>query len=170
MKGMNLLLLAVCSLPCVPSSCRITGLLWRPWLFDSSWRCSNGNNHDRSFGEEIGSFGWPCVIYGRAGPRPSSVALHGRYSASQLCHELRLSAGALRSRLAETVSEKPSSRPAFVPVHTEACNWSAPTVPLVSVAEIRLVWERADGTRLHLSLPASQWTQAEALCTAFLRS
>jgi len=110
------------------------------------------------------------LIYGRAGPRPSSVALHGRYSASQLCHELRLSAGALRSRLAETVSEKPSSRPAFVPVHTEACNWSAPTVPLVSVAEIRLVWERADGTRLHLSLPASQWTQAEALCTAFLRS
>ncbi len=35
--------------------------------------------------------------------------------------------------------------------------------------EIRLVWERTDGTRLRLSLPASQWTQAEALCAAFLR-
>jgi hypothetical protein len=100
----------------------------------------------------------------------AALAWHGRYSASQLCHELRLSAGALRSRLAEVASEKSSSGPAFVPVRTEPCDWPATTVPLVSVAEIRLVWERADGTRLHLSLPASPWTEAEALCTAFFRS
>jgi hypothetical protein len=97
------------------------------------------------------------------------VALHGCYSASQLCRELRLSAGALRSRLQEGASEK-SSHPAFVPVRAEPFGWPAPTVPLASAAEIHLVWERADGTRLHLSLPASQWTQAEALCTAFFRS
>jgi len=100
----------------------------------------------------------------------AAVALHGRYSASQLCHELRLSAGALRSRLQEGASVKSSSRPAFVPVRTEPGDWPATTVPLVSVAEVRLVWERADGARLHLSVPASQWTQVEALCTAFFRS
>jgi hypothetical protein len=100
----------------------------------------------------------------------AAIALHGRYSASQLCRELRLSAGALRSRLTKIASAESSSRPAFVPVRAESCAWPATTVPLVSAAEIRLVWERADGTRLHLSLPASQWTQAEALCTAFLRS
>jgi hypothetical protein len=37
-------------------------------------------------------------------------------------------------------------------------------------ARIRLVWERTDGSRLRLSIPASQWTQAEALCSAFFRS
>jgi hypothetical protein len=100
----------------------------------------------------------------------AAIALHGRYSASQLCHELRLSAGALRSRLTEGACETFSARPAFVPVRTEPGDWPAPTVPLVSVAEVRLVWERADGTRLHLSVPASQWTLIEALCTAFFRS
>jgi hypothetical protein len=98
------------------------------------------------------------------------VALHGRYSASQLCRELRLSAGALRSRLQERASEKPSPHPAFVPVRAEPFGWPATTVPLVSVAEIRLVWERAEGTRLPLSLPIAHWSQAEALCTAFFRS
>jgi hypothetical protein len=100
----------------------------------------------------------------------AAVSLHGRYSASQLCRELRLSAGALRSRLQERVSEKSSSHPVFVPVRAEPFGWPATTVPLVPAAEIRPVWERADRTRLHLSLPAAHWSQAEALCTAFFRS
>jgi hypothetical protein len=82
---------------------------------------------------------------------------------------LHLSAGALRSRLPKATAARPSSRPAFVPLPAARLGWSA-AVPLPTTAEIRLVWERADGTRLHLSLPASQWTQAEALCTAFLHS
>ncbi|MBV9678755.1 MAG: hypothetical protein JO185_20635 [Acidobacteriaceae bacterium] len=100
----------------------------------------------------------------------AAVALHGRYSASQLYHELRLSAGALRSRLPKTVPAKSSALPAFVPLCTESFPWSAPTVSTASAEEIRLVWERADGARLHLCLPPSQWAQAEALCTAFWRS
>ena len=49
------------------------------------------------------------------------IALHGRYSASQLCHELHLSAGALRSRLREGAKEKPPSPvPAFVPLPMES--------------------------------------------------
>jgi hypothetical protein len=43
-----------------------------------------------------------------------------------------------------------------------------PTIP--ADALIRLVWKRADGTRLQLLLPASLWAQAESLCQAFLPS
>lgn len=97
----------------------------------------------------------------------AAIALHGRYSASQLCHELRLSAGALRSRLPQTTLTKSAPPPAFVSLPAQDLSWPTPTVV---TAEIRLIWERADGTRLHLCLPTSQWTQVEALCSAFLRS
>jgi hypothetical protein len=46
----------------------------------------------------------------------AAVALHGRYSASQLCRELHLSAGALRSRLPQTTPNPAVSRPVFVPL------------------------------------------------------
>ena len=49
----------------------------------------------------------------------AAVALHGRYSASQLCRELHLSAGALRSRLEKVMPETASSRPTFVPLRAE---------------------------------------------------
>jgi hypothetical protein len=45
----------------------------------------------------------------------AAVALHGRYSASPLCRELRLSAGALHSRLRDTSPEKTKALPVFVP-------------------------------------------------------
>src|SRR4051812_22493451 len=92
--------------------------------------------------------------------------LHGRYSASQLCHALRLSAGVLRSRLSQTTPKTTVSRPAFVPLAAEPFPGPAPTA---AAEEIRLVWERSDGVRLHLCLPTSQWAQVEALCTAFWR-
>src|SRR4051794_22677899 len=92
----------------------------------------------------------------------AAVALHGRYSASQLCRELRLSAGALRSRLPKTMPKTTVSRPAFVPLPTETFGWPTPASPAVAATEIRLVWERADGARLHLCVPAAQWAQAEA--------
>ncbi len=99
----------------------------------------------------------------------AAVALHDRYSASQLCRELRLSAGALRSRLQRGTAKKPSSCPAFVALPTNHLAWPAVT-PVPTTEEIRLVWERADGTRLHLCLPVSQAAQVVALCTAFLHS
>jgi hypothetical protein len=100
----------------------------------------------------------------------AAVALHGRYSASQLCRELRLSAGALRSHLQKAMPETASSRPAFVPLQAEPLGWPAPALPTAAAAEIRLVWERADGTRLHLYLPASHVAQVISLCTTFSRS
>src|SRR3954451_12157597 len=97
------------------------------------------------------------------------VALHGRYSASQLCRELHLSAGALRSRLQQATAQSASS-PAFVPLRPEPFGWPTAAGPMVSPAEIRLVWERADGTRLQVCLPTSQASQVASLCTTLLRS
>ena len=97
----------------------------------------------------------------------AGVALRNRYPVSQLCRELHLSAGALRSRLPKTTPVTPSGGPAFVPLLTDSSGW--PT-PMEATAEIRLVWERSDGTRLHLCLPVSQAAQVAALCTAFLPS
>jgi hypothetical protein len=99
------------------------------------------------------------------------VALHGRYSASQLCHEFHLSAGALQARLRTVENGCPLSPPAFVPLPPTDFRGSASAEPITTgEARIRLVWERTDGSRLRLSIPASQWTQAEALCSAFFRS
>src|SRR5437660_10409438 len=79
----------------------------------------------------------------------AAVALHGRYSASQLCHELYLSAGALRARLREGEKELPPSPPAFVPLSPADFRASAPSEPVTTgEARIRLVWERTDGSRL----------------------
>jgi hypothetical protein len=84
---------------------------------------------------------------------------------------LHLSAGALRTRLREREKERPPIPPTFVPLPPGDCGGLAPSEPITTgEARIRLVWDRTDGSRLHLSLPASQWTQAEALCTAFFRS
>jgi hypothetical protein len=94
----------------------------------------------------------------------AAVALHGRYSASQLCRELRLSAAALREHLSLVSAEKMRSSPTFVPLSP-----AVPSVPLTAPV-IRLAWERADGTRLLVSVPATQWAQVESLCTIFFRS
>ena len=98
------------------------------------------------------------------------VALHDRYSASQLCRELRLSAGALRSHLQEAARVQPSARPVFVSLPAPPLRGPAPAAFTVPVEEIRLLWERADGTRLQVCLPVSQGAQLASLCTAFWRS
>jgi hypothetical protein len=100
------------------------------------------------------------------------VALRDRYPVSQLCRELHLSAGALRARLREAGGQPASTAtPEFVPLPLEALGLPAASRPVTAAdAPIRLVWERADGTRLQLLLPASWWARAESLCQAFLRS
>jgi hypothetical protein len=100
------------------------------------------------------------------------IALRDRYPASQLCRELHLSAGALRARLRETEAQPAApASPAFVPLHLETLGLPVADRPAQSIEiPIRLLWERADGTRLQLLLPASLWTRAESLCQAFLHS
>jgi hypothetical protein len=98
------------------------------------------------------------------------VALRDRYPVSQLCRELHVSAGALRARLRQAETQ-PTAATEFVPLPLEHLGLpmaDRPTIP--ADALIRLVWKRADGTRLQLLLPASLWAKAESLCQAFLPS
>jgi hypothetical protein len=99
------------------------------------------------------------------------VALRDRYPASQLCRELHLSAGALRARLREAETQPAATAtPEFVPLRLETLGLPVADRPAKPTeALIRLVWERADGTRLRLLLPVSLWARAESLCQAFLR-
>jgi hypothetical protein len=100
------------------------------------------------------------------------IALRDRYPASPLCRELHLSAGALRARLREAAAQPASAAtPEFVPLRLETLGLPVADRPAKSSeAFIRLVWERADGTRLRLLLPVSLWARAESLCQAFLHS
>jgi hypothetical protein len=98
------------------------------------------------------------------------VALRDRYPASPLCRELHWSAGALRAHLRE--AEAQSAAPAeFVPLSLETLGLpGAERSAKSSEAFLRLVWERASGTRLQLLLPAPLWARVESLCQAFLHS
>ena len=100
------------------------------------------------------------------------VALRNRYPVSQLCRELHLSAGALRTRLRQADTQPVTAAPAeFVPLRLETLELPGADRPATPAeAPIRLVWERADGTRLQLLLPTSLWSRAESLCQAFLPS
>jgi hypothetical protein len=94
-----------------------------------------------------------------------------RQGRSKIPEELWQAVVALRARLREVENGNPLSPPAFVPLPLADWGGLTPSEPITTgEARIRLVWERTDGSRLRLSIPASQWTQAEALCTAFFRS
>src|SRR5437763_16721961 len=66
------------------------------------------------------------------------MALQDRYSASQLCRELHLSAGALRSHL-QAARAKPSSPPAFVPLPSPPLRGPAPEVGTGPTGEAALL-------------------------------
>jgi len=100
------------------------------------------------------------------------IALRDRYPASPLCRELHLSAGALRARLREAAAQPAApATPEFVSFPLEALGRPvANRTATLTEAPIRLVWERADGSRLRLLLPASWWAMVESLCQTFLHS
>jgi hypothetical protein len=102
----------------------------------------------------------------------AGIALRDRYPASQLCRELHWSAGALRARLREAEAQPVApATPEFVPLPLEALGLPVANQTVIPTeARLRLVWERADGTRLQLLLPASWWAKAESRCQAFLDS
>ena len=117
---------------------------------------------------------WRSTRTGRGKiPEPlwqAAIALQDRYPVGQICRELHLCDTDLRARTRALPATSQSPSPTFVALPPEAFASPATTTPVNAPQEIRLVWERADGARLHLCLPASEWSQAESLCTAFLRS
>jgi hypothetical protein len=117
---------------------------------------------------------WRATRAGRSKiPDPlwqAAIALQDRYPVGQICRELRLCDSDLRARSRITQSAPQGPTPSFVALPASAfASPAALTSADSPQEEIRLVWERADGTRLHLCLPTSQWAQAESLCMAFLR-
>ena len=104
----------------------------------------------------------------------TAVSLLDRYSVSAICQQTRLRPASLRKHAAPPqrhvtaapVGPPPSSSP-FLQLNASAL---VPRLapPLDSPA--RLLFERADGARLTLHLPAADPAQLEALCATFLRS
>ena len=116
-----------------------------------------------------------------------AIALLDIHPISHVARELRLSPKQLRLRkLSTTQPRSPNSAtgPSFVQIQATdlavgaAASRSAPAatsqtetyLPSHCVEpEVRLVFERCNGDRLTLCLPASAWTRIETLCTSFIR-
>jgi len=99
----------------------------------------------------------------------AAVSLLDRYSVSAICRETRLRPASLRRRVAPRHAAAPTTpltpflqlAPAdLLPRHTA----------LSANSHARLLFERADGSRLTLHLPTTDPAQLEFLCSTFLRS
>ena len=108
-----------------------------------------------------------------------AVSLLDHHPITRVARELRLDPAELRKRrLASAQSLAPSTSPApqFVEVRSSDLNCgtgsalkSGAAPHLFTEAPLRLQIERADGHRLTLSLPSSEWSRVEALYSAFIR-
>jgi len=99
----------------------------------------------------------------------AAIALLDRYSVSAICRETRLRPATLRKYAA--------------PQHTAASTAPPPSFLQLAAADLvarhpapaadshaRLLFERADGSRLTLHLPVADPAQRQSLCATFLRS
>ncbi len=111
----------------------------------------------------------------------AAVRLLDRYPLTRTARELRLNSTELRKRqLAPQplIGEITSTTPQFVEVpaadfsdHVSASpKTAAATERQFAIAPLRLQIERADGNRLTLSLPSSEWSRVEVLWSSFLTS
>ncbi|MDQ3684949.1 MAG: hypothetical protein M3430_05030 [Acidobacteriota bacterium] len=101
----------------------------------------------------------------------TAVSLLDRYSVSAICQQTRLRPASLRKHAAPTRAAAPTpvvpppspflqlDPTDLVPRHASAADSHA-----------RLLFERADGSRLTLHLPTADPARLEALCLTFLRS
>ncbi|MDQ3256452.1 MAG: hypothetical protein M3R15_21620 [Acidobacteriota bacterium] len=102
----------------------------------------------------------------------TAVALLDRYSVAAICRETRLRPASLSKHAAATraVAASPVVPPPSSPfLHLNASELVPRHAPTTN-SHTRLLFERADGSRLTLHLGAADPTQLEALCLSFLRS
>ena len=109
----------------------------------------------------------------------AALALLDHYSPARVCRELRLSPTQLRHRLkrmarppapgALAASNFIQVRAADLGIAPSTFENKAGSRLQSAEASLRLIFERSDGSRLTLCLPASEWAHLEALCTAFMR-
>ncbi|MDQ3255349.1 MAG: hypothetical protein M3R15_15865 [Acidobacteriota bacterium] len=106
----------------------------------------------------------------------TAVSLLDRYSVSAICQQTRLRPASLRKHAAP-----PQRHVAASPVGPPSSSSSSPFLQLNASALVprhappldshaRLLFERADGSRLTLNLGGASPAQLEALCATFLRS
>jgi hypothetical protein len=110
----------------------------------------------------------------------AALALLDRYPLTLICRELRLSPTQLRKRRAadnQKLQQRQQPQQAFLELSSRALptpkrsarsGASDSAHPLTDGA-CRVMLERADGSRLSLTLPL-EWMRIEALCTSFLRA
>jgi hypothetical protein len=110
----------------------------------------------------------------------SALALLDRYPLTLICRELRLSPTQLRKRCAADNHRPQQHQPqqqAFLELSTRALptptlsarSSASDSAPLPTDRACRVLLERADGSRLSLTLPLD-WLRIEALCASFLRT
>jgi hypothetical protein len=109
----------------------------------------------------------------------SALTLLDRYSISVICRETRLRPASLRKHAAPPQAvETPITAPSTSFLHLTASDLAVPPhavtparspVPAVDSSS-RLIFERADGSRLSLHLPTADPSHLEALCLSLLRS
>lgn len=110
----------------------------------------------------------------------SAVALLDHYSLTCVARELRLSPTRLkrwRGAITHSLPADQQMTPTFLTLGPTdlapakgAGDADAPPPACESVeAEGRLVFERADGSRLVLCVPTTEWASLNALCATFLR-
>ena len=110
----------------------------------------------------------------------AALALLDRYPLTLICRELHLSPTQLRKRCAAD-THKPQQRQlpqqAFLELSSHALptpklsarNGASDSAPLRTDGACRVLLERADGSRLSLTLPLD-WLRIEALCASLLRT
>ena len=107
-----------------------------------------------------------------------ALTLLERYSISRVAHVLRLDPKQLRQRQLSAKKPRlsdPTTGPSFVELRaTNLAGGSSTPVsrfnpsPHTADTVARLIFERTDGCRLTLSLPASDWDRITALCSSFM--
>lgn len=111
-----------------------------------------------------------------------AIALLDHYPLSVVASQLRLNSARLRRHLnSSSASLTQASQPAqnFIQISDADLNILNTTPQSINAdqdrklhsdaANLRLVIERPDGSRLSLSVPASNWTHLDSLCSSFIR-
>ncbi len=110
----------------------------------------------------------------------SAIALLDRYPLTLICRELRLSPTQLRKRCAAGNDKRRQRQPlrqtflelssrAFPSPQRSARSGASDSAPPLTEGACRVTLERADGSRLSLTLPID-WMRLEALCASLLRT
>ena len=111
----------------------------------------------------------------------TAVSLLAHHPITHVARQLRLDPTELRKRrraMHQSLTPETTPAPHFLEVRAASLNSTTSPTPssatrpprLTTDAAVRLEIKRADGNRLTLSVPSSEWSHIEALYSVFLRA